>query len=64
MHLHVLLPLVVVKRREKLYWRSHLECKEEDQADVANAMKETELLVANSVKETDKPINHTIKQKK
>ena len=64
MHLHVLLPLVVVERSEKVHWRSHLESKGEDRAVVVNAMKETELLVANALKRTDKPVNHTIKQKK
>ena len=54
LHLHVLLPLVVVERSEKLHWRGHC-------ATVANVVKETELLVANAVKDTKKPINHTIK---
>ena len=52
MYLHVLLPLVVVERSEKVHSRIHLECKEEDWAAVANAMKETDLIVVNAVKET------------
>ena len=39
MVLHVFLPLVIVEGSEMLYWRRHFECKENDWAAVANAVR-------------------------
>ena len=61
LHLHVLLPLVIVERSEELHWRGHLECSGEDSAAVANSVKEIEMILANAMKRNYIPINHIIK---